>query len=73
MSRLKTTKGITLPHVEKPKDKPKTLPFNGKAVTEKSFSFSFACFDRSHELFNLGNKKHGETVSGGLVYALLVA
>lgn len=71
MSRLKTTKGITLPHVEKPKDKPKTLPFNGKAVTEKSFSFSFACFDRSHELFNLGNKKHGETVRGGWFIALL--
>lgn len=71
MSNHKTTKGITLPHVDKPGDKQKTLPFNGKAVTEKSFSFSFACFDRSHELFNLGSNKRGEAVSGGWFISLL--
>ena len=41
-----------------------TLPFNGSAVTEKSFSFSFACFDRSHDLFNLGDTTADKVVSG---------
>lgn len=40
------------------------LPFNGNAVTEKSLSFSFACFDRSHKLFNLGDTISDGTVSG---------
>ena len=36
----------------------RTLPYNGNAVTEKSFAFSFACFDREHELFNLGDNSN---------------
>lgn len=48
----------------------KTLPFNGKAVSEKSFSFSFSCFDRTHELFNLGNNAE-DTISGGWFLDLL--
>lgn len=43
----------------------KTLPFNGSAVIAgKSFSFSFACFDRSHDLFNLGGNSQDGVVSG---------
>ena len=71
MSKHKTTKKHKLPSPGKPEDIQKTLPFDGKAVTEKSFSFSFACFDRSHKLFNLGNNEHGETVSSGWFLALL--
>ena len=52
---------MKLPRKEPPKEKT-LLPFNGKAVTEKSFSFSFACFDRSHELFNLGDQTESGTV-----------
>jgi hypothetical protein len=60
----KTIKKINLPSVETPTaELKKTLPFNGKAVSEKSFSFSFACFDRSHELFNLGDYTATGTVS----------
>ena len=33
---------------------PRTLPFNGSAVTDNKLSFSFSCFDRTHKLFNLG-------------------
>ena len=28
----------------------KALPYNGSYATEKSFSFSFASFDRTHKL-----------------------
>lgn len=50
------TKRFNLPTVKNPIAKErKTLPYNGNAVTEKSFSFSFSCFDRTHELFNLGD------------------
>lgn len=59
------TNGIKLPPVSIPQDPvKKTLPYNGSAVTEKSFSFSFACFDRSHDLFNLGDNTNEGVVSG---------
>ena len=59
------TKGIKLPPVSLPEGLgKKTLPYNGIAVTEKSFSFSFACFDRTHELFNLGDNTAEGVVSG---------
>ena len=59
------TNGIKLPAVSIPKDAAKkTLPYNGTAVTEKSFSFSFACFDRSHALFNLGDNTDDGVVGG---------
>lgn len=58
-------KGFKLPAVtEQLQAKKKTLPFNGNAVTEKSFSFSFACFDRTYELFNLGDNTAEGVVSG---------
>ena len=59
------SKKIKLPSVDKRLTNEKiTLPFNGNAVTEKSFSFSFACFDRTHELFNLGDNTAEGVVSG---------
>ena len=68
----KMTKKISLPPVQTPTiDMKRTLPFNGKAVSEKSFSFSFACFDRSHELFNLGDTSATGTVSANWFLDLL--
>lgn len=59
------TKKIRIPEVKKQLTKEKrTLPFNGAAVSEKSFSFSFACFDRSHDYFNLGDNTPDGVVSG---------
>lgn len=56
---------IKLPDVNIPAETQKTtLPFNGTAVSEKSFSFSFACFDRTHPLFNLGSNR-GDGIIGG--------
>lgn len=65
MSSHKTTKNFRLPSVDKQVINQKvTLPFNGNAVSEKSFSFSFACFDRTHELFNLGDNTADGVISG---------
>lgn len=33
----------------------RTLPYNGKVASQASVVFSFARFDREHELFNLGD------------------
>ena len=64
-STNRTTKSINLPAVKPPPIKSgKTLPFNGNAVTEKSFAFSFACFDRCHKLFNLGDNTVEKVMSG---------
>lgn len=51
------TKKFKIPEVtnEQVSNDKRTLPYNGNAVSEKSFSFSFSCFDRTHELFNLGD------------------
>ena len=59
-------KSIKLPSVEKQLlTQGRTLPFNGNAVSEKSLSFSFSCFDRSEPLFNLGSGDSEGVVSGG--------
>ena len=43
-------KGFVLPSVGSPTENiVKTLPYNGNVVTEKGFSFSFSCFDRTHD------------------------
>lgn len=42
-----------------------TLPYNGNAVTEKGLYFSFACFDRNHKLFNLGENGNQDSVVSG--------
>lgn len=57
------TNGIKLPPVNIGATKPK-LPYSGNAITEKSFAFSFACFDRSHKLFNLSDEAPDGVVSG---------
>ena len=41
------------------------LPYNGVVVPKGGFSFSFASFDRSHKLFNLGD----DTEKSGIVSA----
>lgn len=48
------------------------LPYRGTVVSDGGFSFSFAAFDRSHKLFNLGDdsKKSG-VVSGKWFIELL--
>lgn len=59
------TKRIKLPAIDvnQPPVR-KTLPYNGSAVKEKGFSFSFSCFDRTHKLFNLGDNNSDGVVSG---------
>lgn len=47
------------------------LPFNGALVKQSGFSFSFSCFDRKHELFNLGGKENDGTVGGKWFIRLL--
>lgn len=66
------TKKFKLPPVSLQDNKKiKTLPFNGKAVSEKGFSFSFACFDRTHELFNLGDNTENGVVNSKWFLELL--
>lgn len=65
-------KSIKLPSVEKQLlTQGRTLPFNGNAVSEKSLSFSFSCFDRSEPLFNLGSSDSKGVLSGGWFVDLL--
>ena len=72
MSKRKTIKKVTLPFDSSKINYSKiTLPFNGKLVKENNFSFSFACFDRSHELFNLGSNSLEGVVSGTWFLELL--
>lgn len=66
------TINITLLKVNKDfLESPQRLPFNGNVVTDKSFAFSFACFDRTHELFNLGDNTPDSVVSGKWFIELL--
>lgn len=68
----KTTKKFSLPVAKvQTQNIKRTLPYNGKAVSEKSFSFSFACFDRSHKLFNLGDNSESGTMSANWFIDLL--
>lgn len=63
--RMTKPKSIELPPVGKQILTPgRTLPFNGYAVSEKSLSFSFSCFDRSEPLFNLGSGDSEGVLSG---------
>lgn len=68
MSKRKTTKNknIRLPSVIIPPkgDNDDLLPFNGSVVDDGKFTFSFACFSREHELFNLGGKADDDTIGG---------
>ena len=67
-----TKKKTNLPSVEIQFEvRHRVLPFNGAAVTNKKFSFSFACFDRTHELFNLGGDGEDGIVKGKWFVVLL--
>lgn len=63
-------KEIKLPNVGKSESSVQ-LPFNGKAVENHGFSFSFSCLDRSHEFFNLGGNSKDGTVGGKWFLRLL--
>lgn len=41
------------------------LPYHGTVVSDRGFSFSFAAFDRSHKLFNLGDDSERSGVVSG--------
>ena len=72
MSKPKVNKcGLRLPAVPPVESDNITLPYNGQIVEERGFSFSFACFDRTHELFNLGGKSEDATVGGAWFIDLL--
>jgi len=69
---MKQTNVIKLPKINDEVLKEKhSLPFNGNLVSENSLSFSFACFDRNHELFNLGCDNKGTPISGTWFIELL--
>lgn len=70
MSRTRTTNKFPIGKKVSSENRKRTLPFNGSAVKEKGFSFSFACFDRTHKLFTLGNEK-GNAVEGEWFLELL--
>ena len=63
---------IKLPQPNPQKGNVKTLPYNGNAVSEKSFSFSFSCFDRKHDLFNLGDNSTADKVVSGKWFLTLL-
>lgn len=64
---MKTPKTINLPKpiLGKEENAKRILPYNGSAVTAKSFALSFACFDRGHHLFNLGDNSSKDGVVSG--------
>lgn len=63
MSRGKATR-LPKPTIDDATSKKSILPFNGHALHERGFSFSFSCFDCGHELFNLGGTADDGTVGG---------
>ena len=38
------------------------FPYNGSLITKEKFSFSFSSFDRTHELFNLGDNSETNNI-----------
>lgn len=50
---------------------PTLLPFHGQVIPERGFSFSFACFDRTHKLFNLGDLSDSGTLPANWYIDLL--
>lgn len=68
MPKLKT---INLPAPKINDNISTTLPYNGSVVAEKGFSLSFSCFDREHELFNLGGTSKDNVVESAWFLDLL--
>lgn len=60
----KKVKKLPKPAVDELGDGRRTLPFNGGVINKKRLLFSFASFDRTHTLFNLGGKSEDKTVGG---------
>ena len=71
MSNHKENKGIKLPPPKNVETEKRRLPFNGTVVQDLGFTFSFACFDRKHKLFNLGGTAKDKTVGGAWFIKLL--
>ena len=58
------TKGFKIPTGASNPKGTIALPNNGVITSEKGFSFSFSCFDRTNSLFNLGGNADDGTVGG---------
>ena len=67
----KKVRRLPKPELDKLGNGRRTLPFNGGAISEKRLLFSFASFDRTHNLFNLGGKSEDKTVGGQWFLKLL--
>lgn len=71
-TKKRKTINLSLPETEAKYNTQIALPYNGIFATPKNFSFSFACFDRTHELFNLGDDRGPDgTISGAWFLSLL--
>ncbi len=57
MTRVRA-KRLPQPKLKDIKAEKRSLPFNGNEIEDKQLIFSFATFDRTHELFNLGGIKN---------------
>lgn len=58
------TNSLNIPPAKTTEASASLLPYNGNAANEKTMTFSFACFDRSHKLFNLGDNTSDGVISG---------
>ena len=70
MSKDRPTK-FKLPNPKCTEAKPEIFPNNGIPAESNNLTFSFACFDRSHVLFNLGGDAEDKTVGGAWFLDLL--
>lgn len=70
MSKDRQTK-FNLPGPKCTEVKTEIFPHNGAKAVQNSLTFSFACFDREHALFNLGGDAEDKTVGGAWFIDLL--
>lgn len=70
MSKDRQTK-FKLPVPKCTEVKTEVFPHNGAKAEQNSLTFSFACFDRNHDLFNLGGDAEDKTVGGAWFLDLL--
>ena len=70
MSKDRQTK-FKLPIPKCTEVKTEVFPHNGAKAEQNSLTFSFACFDRNHDLFNLGGDAEDKTVGGAWFLDLL--
>ena len=67
----KKQKKIPKPNIVGLSNTKRSLPFNGSVADDKTLLFSFASFDRTHKLFNLGGNSEDDTVGGQWFLKLL--